>query len=357
MAQPIILLGLIFFGLHYGLTYGYIQDGLLNTIYRSLFGLLCCTTYLYFSLFGLFLLTLHINKTQFQELYMSKYIVYTYQFAPLQTTPNKLFGENDLLTPEQAMANKQETFSKLLAGKDLSFSFKNKIYGHKILLESMGVVVFRIANNRNTTLEKEFQKRKIEYTPSCCVIIDNRHDVQYIAIEEDATAFYETEQVVKILQSTFNKFLKPYGLRLSIQKLYQKTEFWTIVNTHKDKIELVRFHFSYPNLPRVNKTVKEIIASTSKSTNSKQSSFELKSATGETLQLNEDNQELMDLANYAADSGDEIDIKAKGVRSFIKTGSTTVSFEIEDIDAIISKDIFQDGVEKLIVILNKVTKS
>lgn len=288
---------------------------------------------------------------------MSKYIVYTYQFAPLQTTSNNLFGEKDLLTPEQAMANKQEIFSKLLSQKDLLFSFNNKTYGHKILLASMGVVVLRIANNRNTTLEREFQKRKIEYTPSCGVIIDNRHDIQHIAIEEDPTAFYETEQVVKILNSTFNRLLKPYGLKLTIQKMYQKTEFWTIVNKHKDKIELVRFHFSYPNLPHVNKTVKEIIASTSKSTNSKQSSFELKSATGETLVLNENNQELKDLANYAADSGDGIDIKAKGLKSFIKTGATSVSFEIEDIAVIISKDIFQDGAEKLIEILNKVTKS
>lgn len=139
--------------------------------------------------------------------------------------------------------------------------------------------------------------------------------------------------------------------------MYQKTEFWTIINAHKDKVELVRFHFSYPNLPHVNKTVKEIIASTIKSTNSKQSSFELKSATGETLVLNEDNQELKDLANYAADSGDGIDIKAKGIKRFMRTGATTVSFEIEDITATISKDIFQNGAEKLIEILNKVTKS
>lgn len=288
---------------------------------------------------------------------MSKYIVYTYQFAPLQNFPSSLFEEENIQTPEQAMARKQEIFSKLLSEVELSFSFNNKTYSHKILLNSMGITVFRIANNRNTTLEKEFQKKKIEYTPSCVVIIDNRTNIQYIAIEEDVAAFHETEQVARILQSTFNKQLKQYGLKLSIQKIYQKTEFWHIVATHKDKIELVRFHFSYPNLPRVNKTVREIIASASKSTNSKQSSFELKSATGESLLLDKSNQELTDLANYAADSGDEIEIKAKGFRSFIKTGSTSVSVEINDLETTISKDIFQDGVEKLAEIFNKITKS
>lgn len=255
------------------------------------------------------------------------------------------------------MAHKQEIFSKLLSGVELSFSFKNKTYGHKVLLNSMGITVFRIANNRNTTLEKEFQKKKIEYTPSCVVVIDNRVNIQYIAIEEDAAAFHETEQVARILQSTFNKQLRQYGLKLSIQKIYQKTEFWNIVNTHKNKIELVRFHFSYPNLPRVNKTVREIIASASKSTNSKQSSFELKSATGESLLLDKSNQELTDLANYAADSGDEIEIKAKGFRGFFKTGSTSVSVEINDLETTLSKDIFQDGAEKIVEIFNKITKS
>ena len=253
--------------------------------------------------------------------------------------------------------HKQEIFSNLLEKDDLTFSFKNKIYGHKILLNSMGITVFRIANNKIATFEKEFQKRRIEYTPSCIVIIDNRENMQYIAIEEDVIAFYDTEQVSKILQSTFNKQLKNYGLKLNIQKTYQKTEFWNIVNKYKDKVELVRFHFSYPNLPRVNKTIKEIIASASKSTNSKQSSFELKSASGESLFLDQSNQELNDLANYAADSGDEIEIKTKGIRSFLKTGSTSVSIEINDLEATISKDIFQNGIEKLIEQLNRITKS
>ena len=288
---------------------------------------------------------------------MSKYRVYTYQFVPLQHFQASLFGEENLQTSEQAMMHKQEIFSNLLEKDDLTFSFKNKIYGHKTLLNSMGITVFRIANNKIATFEKEFQKRRIEYTPSCIVIIDNRENMQYIAIEEDVIAFYDTEQVSKILQSTFNKQLKNYGLKLNIQKTYQKTEFWNIVNKYKDKVELVRFHFSYPNLPRVNKTIKEIIASASKSTNSKQSSFELKSASGESLFLDQSNQELNDLANYAADSGDEIEIKTKGIRSFLKTGSTSVSIEINDLEATISKDIFQNGIEKLIEQLNRITKS
>lgn len=287
---------------------------------------------------------------------MSKYIIYTYQFSPVQSSAVGLFDDNRIATAEQLMEKKQDVFRAILEDSLLSFSYKNKTYGHKMLLNEMGITVFKIANQRNTTLEREFQKKKIEYSPSCVVIIDNRKDVQLIAIEEDTSAFYETSQVVKILQPSFNRWLKPHGLRINIQKAYQKTEFWDIVRAHRDKVELVRFHFSYPNLSRVNKTIKEIISSTSKSTNSKQSSFELKSAVGETLDLVESNRDLKDLADYAADSGDQIEIKAKGIRSFLKTGATSVSVEINDLETKISKDIFQDGVEKIIEILNKVIK-
>ena len=65
----------------------------------------------------IFSLTLHIGTT----LHMSKYIVYTYQFAPLQNFPSSLFEEENIQTPEQVMARKQEIFSKLLCGVELSF--------------------------------------------------------------------------------------------------------------------------------------------------------------------------------------------------------------------------------------------
>lgn len=286
---------------------------------------------------------------------MSKFSIYTYQFSPIQTPGAGLF-DDERPPVDELMAKKQEIFGAIIADPSLSFSFKNKEYGHKMLLNEMGISVLKIANQRNTTLEREFQKKKIEYAPSCFVIIDNRTNIQAIAIEDDVTAFYETMQVVNILQSTFNRMLKPHGLKINIQKAYQKTEFWSIINSHKNQVELVRFHFSYPNLPRVNQTIKEIISATSKSTNSKQSSFELKSAVGETLNLVESNEELKDLADYAAESGDEIEIKVKGIKSFIKTGSTTVSVEINDLETKTSKDLFQGGIEKIIEALNKAIK-
>ena len=99
---------------------------------------------------------------------------------------------------------------------------------------------------------------------------------------------------------------------------------------------MVRFHFSYPNLPCVNKSIKEVIATTNRATNSKQSSFELKAADGEHLEINEENQEIADMAAYSAECGDIITIKAKGIRAYLKT-----ALRRRGLNAIIWKHLYQ----------------
>ncbi len=286
---------------------------------------------------------------------MSRYILYTYQFAPVQIRAN-LFDDLEHKSSEVLMQEKQMIFADVMTSDNLSFRYKNKIYGHKIILNDSGIIVFRIANQKNISVEKNFHQEKIEYNPSCLVVIDNRNDVQNIAVEIDSKAFSDTETVVKIISTTLNKVLYPIGLSISIQKVYKKSEFWNITNKYKDKIELVRFHFTYPNLPRVNQSAKAIIAATSKITNSKHSSLELKAADGESLELSENDILLKDLADYASESGDVIDIKAKGVRGFIKTGTTCVNIEIGNLESSISKDLFQKESNKLIEILNKLIR-
>lgn len=72
--------------------------------------------------------------------------------------------------------------------------------------------------------------------------------------------------VSAILQDTFSKYLQSYRLSIDIRRIYDVTDFWTIVAGNRDSIEKVRFRFSYPNLPALNKNVKEAIAEVAKST-------------------------------------------------------------------------------------------
>lgn len=287
---------------------------------------------------------------------MSKYILYTYQFSPLQKkTENNMFESNkEVLTQDELMVQKQDIFGAFFRETFTPlFKKQNKKFDHKIILNENNIIVFRLANNKKLYLEESFHKQEYRYSPSCLIIIDNRKDVQRIAIEEDKVAFSDTNAVKQILLFSFKRYLNNKGLDITIQRDYEQVEFWNIIHTYKQKIEMVRFHFSYPNLPCVNKSIKEVIATTNRATNSKQSSFELKAADGEHLEINEENQEIADMAAYSAECGDIITIKAKGIRAYLKTGTTTKGFECDNLEASLSGDLFNSGFEALIEKLNK----
>lgn len=287
---------------------------------------------------------------------MSKFILYTYQFSPLQEKKEISLFEDDMkvLTKEELMEQKQNIFSAFFQeGSTLLFKKQSKKFAHKIILNKDNIIVFRLANNKKLYLEESFQKQEYRYYPSCLIIVDNRKDIQHIAIEEDKTAFSDTDTVKKILNLTFNRYLHNKGLNITIQRDYEKVEFWNIVHQYEQKIEMIRFNFSYPNLPNVNKSIKELIAKTNKATNSKHSSFELKAADDENLEINDENQDIVDMAAYSADCGDIITIKVKGVKAYIKTGTTTKGFECDNLETSLNGDLFERGINTLKKILNK----
>ena len=285
---------------------------------------------------------------------MASYILYTYQFAPLSNESKNLF--ESLPTTIERMEKKQDYLQSILSDKLFKFkSVRDGIFEHQIRYESNGIVILKLANNKHLSLEENFKKKKHNYSPSCFIIIDNRKDIQHIAIEDDVTAFSSTDVVKNILEHSLRKALKAYGLTLSIKKEYQETEFWQLIDQYPKGASMVRFHFSYPNLPRVCDSINELISNQSKLTNSKETTFELKSSNTEQLYLSNENEQLNGLIDASAKSGNIITLKIKNIRKHIRTGKTTKSIEIEDLELQMQNDdLFKTTPEKLIELLNQV---
>lgn len=285
---------------------------------------------------------------------MASYILYTYQFAPLSYESKNLF--ESLPTTIERMEKKQDYLQSILSDKLFKFkSVRDGIFEHQIRYESNGIVILKLANNKHLSLEENFKKKKHNYSPSCFIIIDNRKDIQHIAIEDDVTAFSSTDVVKNILEHSLRKALKAYGLTLSIKKEYQETEFWQLIDQYPKGASMVRFHFSYPNLPRVCDSINELISNQSKLTNSKETTFELKSSNTEQLYLSNENEQLNGLIDASAKSGNIITLKIKNIRKHIRTGKTTKSIEIEDLELQMQNDdLFKTIPEKLIELLNQV---
>lgn len=120
-------------------------------------------------------------------------------------------------------------------------------------------------------------------------------------------------------------------------------------------VSMVRFCFSYPNLPRVHQSINDLINSESKIVQSKQTTLEYKSDNSEQLLLEESNTQLSDLVDASASSGHPITVKAKGIRKYLQTGKTVKRIYIENLEANIQGDLFHQQVaEKIIECLNSV---
>lgn len=286
---------------------------------------------------------------------MSKYILYRYQFSPIHSNIQSMFPVKvDNMSDEDLMLNKQTLFASLF-DEDVELNFKkgHKLYNHKMLFCQGCFFVFKIANDKSVNLEENFTKCKHEYSPSCNVIIDNRKDVQFIAVEEKKNVFKSTDVVSSILQDTFSKYLQSNRLSIDIRRIYDVTDFWTIVASNRDSIEKVRFRFSYPNLPTLNKNVKEAIAEVAKSTASGNSEFTLEAQKGYSLNVSEEDSNLSSLVQMSADGGEEIKIKIKKLAAWQKVGDSSKSIEIEDLDATLTNGLFEKALDKLSGCFNK----
>ena len=150
---------------------------------------------------------------------MAKFNLYTYQFRPINK--EETLFEKAPMPVEERMAKKQDIFNALFdKTSDFVFKYGNKQFGYEVLYNENRIVIFRIANNKTLTLEENFVKRHQSHFPSTMVIIDNRTDVQHIAIEERTNSFAETDYLAKILSASFKKGLEQSGLSIEILKDY-----------------------------------------------------------------------------------------------------------------------------------------
>lgn len=284
---------------------------------------------------------------------MSKYIIYTYQFSPIRNQVHSLFDESNV-DPNKSVKNKQVIFENILTNPDLRFSYNDNVYEHMILHNENHIIVLKLANNKSINIEEKFHKHKQPHYPSCTIIIDNRYDVQHIAIEDISSTFSNPDVVSKIIYSTMKRYLKKYMLHFELNRDFQKNEFWDTIKKHPEGITMVRFHFSYPNLPGVTKSIDEMISKASKATNSKATAFEFKSDQDENLEIDPNNKMLNGLVEASANSGNQITIKARGLKSHIKTGETTKSIEIDNLEVMLSTDMFSNASQKIIEIFNRI---
>lgn len=203
---------------------------------------------------------------------MSTFAYYNYQFARIVPPPvqGDLFNTNTpSILPDESFARKQEILSEILAADcngTQEIVFKSP-RGEKKHLHSYltpyadGMAIMKISNHRIHIAEKEdFTEESSDEYPSCIVIIDNRPGIQRIVIEKRTMAFADVDQVQAILQYTFRRLLRPYGLSIHIDQLHTRLAFWSVANDTKQYpqgFRRISFYLPHLNLERL----KQVMAS------------------------------------------------------------------------------------------------
>lgn len=289
---------------------------------------------------------------------MSTFVVYTYLFAPKVNDLeqySELFPENDV-SPDSIMAKKQETFQSLF-DDDSTFTFTvgDETFNHQILLNSGGIIMLKIANNKKIRHEENFVVKNIDDQPSSIVIIDNRKECQSIAIQDKRSSFSSTDQVAGIMKKSFNSVLWRNLLVVDIRRRLEEKSFWQLVGHYPKGIKAVRFGISYPNLPRVSDNVRDLFNDMAKEFGAN-SKYEIDAIEGQSLRLNESNEYLRDLVHASSDSGHDIMIQPIGSGKRWISSGTNSRVVVEVSDRLLDPadgELFDDRFERIAQIMNR----
>lgn len=263
---------------------------------------------------------------------MARFNIYRYQLLPIEQGAQLSLFDNQTLTTAQLRQRKNEFFAKAVTEVD-SFESPRAELVHRLELYSDELIVIRIAVNRRQRIEtKDFETRQVDDWPSLLVVINNDPNIQLMAIEVESRGFRKTQTVAGILQSGFNASLQKYSLHMSIMPIFDKADFWEVVDEYRNQITQVKFEMVSPNMSSIAESLKLDLHALHDLTNTQETTLELTSDKNASLTLPKDNEFLNSLVDYSANGGGNISVKARGVKKTIRTSDSVKEFEIGDLE-------------------------
>ena len=198
---------------------------------------------------------------------MATFTLYNYEFGKiLSHEPADLFGSGTVrMKAEEAFPKRQQILDDLLRrdyerSAEITFvnKAKTKEYGHKHLMPPTdGMAVIRVRNlTRKKLYNADWTTEIREDYPDCIVIIDNRPNIQRIAIETKQIAFKGVWMLPNIVSATLNKILKPYSLSFELRNVPEERDFWALVSDRQkypNGFYKMRIHLPHLNLERLHK--------------------------------------------------------------------------------------------------------
>jgi len=295
---------------------------------------------------GLFCLDLSQNLTIMSKDKVIQLQHFRYQLLPIQSDQQELWAHlKD--TPEELIQKKNQYFAEAI-GKLEDYTDKKK-YAHVLHLTDDDHYILKIGQRKSTTLANEkLQEHVAENWPFCYVIIDNDPNNQKMVISENIAAFSTPAVLSKYLASIFKDILQHYGLNIEIEPMFERKDFWRVVRNQS--ITRLNFTVIRPNMARISKSLPKAFRAAVEETNSHKSVIAFNAPEKGVLEnINEQNESIDGLVQYAAEGGGHIKIKMQGKRKMIDTAELPVKSEVTQIE-------LEGSVNALIKFFKELTK-
>lgn len=256
--------------------------------------------------------------------------LYRYQLLPIDR-----FLQGDLLTGvvtiDELIARKNEFFSEALHGTS-SFADKRHETITKKLFEQDDFFLLKIATNRSIHREtREFREEVIDNWPSILVAIWNIPEKQLIAVQKRTTAFSSSEVVVKMILGKLSAQLSRHHLRAIHEPLFEKKQFWAILNQYQGRVKSVEFEIVTPNMANISGILSDDLKEFAKQTNSTRNKLKIESDPEAPLHLEESNKVLQGLVDYSSEGGGNIAVKIENIKKKYHTSRTVREVTLREV--------------------------
>ena len=133
------------------------------------------------------------------------------------------------------------------------------------------------------------------------------------------------------MSNTINQQLKKYNLRVYFEALFEQRRFWDTVSNYRNGLKEVRFELITPNMANISECLTDELKELAKETNSCKMTVSLLSDNESALKIDNSNECISGMLNYASEGGGNITFRAKKIRRLIKTNNSIKRIELDDV--------------------------
>lgn len=208
-------------------------------------------------------------------------------------------------------------------------------------------LIFGIANKKKLQYYQNFTKHSITTEPFVYIIINTNPNSQKVGISRNIEAFSSESVALNVLLQVFNRYLKKLGLKISFEKIYDKKEFWSLLNQYSGKIKMLRFEIIKPNMSSISHSIKDYLKPLIEKTNSQITKVSLEADKGETLdKITPVNKYLNSLVDYTSEGGGNVVLRVNDQRKLINSSDLSKTLLIPESDLKGTKLPFDGWLEK-----------